>query len=54
MMLQSWIQNKTEIASQKRGLRRARNAYTNKGKEHYIEQVLYKEFKKGKEARKGS
>ena len=48
-MLRGWIRNKTEIASQKKGSQRARNAYTNKGKEHYMEQVLYKEFK---EARK--
>jgi len=42
-MLRKWIRNRAIIANQRRGSRRNR-AVNNKGKEHLMEKMLFKEF----------
>jgi hypothetical protein len=46
-MLRNWTRNKARIASQKRASRRGRIVNT-KGKEHEMEQVLFKEFQQAR------
>jgi len=47
-MLRNWIRNRAKIAGQKKASRRAQEGNT-KGKEHKIEQLLFKEFQEARQ-----